>query len=112
MDRQTAQSLVKWAKVESRALTESGDVGPGTPLESWLIETWTAERPDLVSVMKEWGALPQLAHVLAERIVEAKIQYQRDGMSSQEAHQTAVADWAMFDPDATSPQALGDQITA
>lgn len=111
ISRETAQALAKWAKAESRKLVEAGEPAPGLPLEQWVLETWEAERPDLVTAMREWGALAQLAHVLVDRMVKAEAENLKAGLSPSDAKQEAAKDWLMFDPDATGPKELAAPTT-
>lgn len=106
ISKATAQELAKWAKAESRKLVEAGDLGPGLPLEKWVIETWRAERPDLTAAMQEWGALTQLAHALTNRMLAAETENLKAGFPPSDARQEAVKDWLMFDPTAGAPMDL------
>ena len=110
MDRQTAQTLAKWAKEESRKLTAAGE-GMGTPLDQQLLEAWQGQRPELVQAMKEWGALNQLAHVLGDRIARETILLLKEGFPLGEARQQAWTDWAMLDPMESDLKALAEAIT-
>ena len=108
MTKDSAQTLAKWAKTESRILLDKGEP-IGTPLEQQLLDAWETGRPDLAASMTAWGALKALAHVLADRIARQSIEAMSAGMPPSDANLMAWSDWAMLDPTEGDPQDEDEQ---
>ena len=112
MTQQDLMKLAQWAKTESRKLVEAETSQPGSPMETDLISLWERQRPDLLSGMKQYGAVRHLAHVLVEKAGAQEMDLIRQGMPPSDAREQAQADWWMLDGGATSLPFLAAQTTA
>ncbi len=112
MEQKTARALSMWSKTESRKLVEAETSQPGSPMETWLIDLWQKQRPDLISAMQPFGAIKHLAHVLVERAGDQEMDLIRQGMPLSDARMMAQADWLMLDSSQTNPRALDEATTA
>jgi hypothetical protein len=110
MREKEAIRLAKWAREESLKLAEKGTV-PGSRLESEAIQNWQSQRPDLYRWMETLESLPELAHVLVDRMVDQEEAYLAEGYPLDDAKVTAYADWMMMDPGTTSPRRLPEPTT-